>query len=105
MSSLRLLNGARPLKTVLFTSTQPEEGKTTVAMGLALAMARAGRQVLIVDGDLRRPKIHSILGVRNAKGLAEIIAGQLSAADAVQVVALSDTRRGQPYTLSVVTAG
>jgi capsular exopolysaccharide synthesis family protein len=104
-SSLRLLNGARPLKTLLFTSAQPEEGKTTVAVGLALAMARAGKRVLIVDADLRRPKVHRLLGLQNTKGLGDIIAGDLRDADAVQAVDIAALSGRQPRALSVMTSG
>jgi capsular exopolysaccharide synthesis family protein len=104
-SSLRLLNGARPLKTLLFTSAQPEEGKTTVAVGLALAMARAGKRVLIVDADLRRPKVHRLLGLQNTTGLGDIIAADLCDADAVQAVEIPAISGRQPRTLSVVTGG
>src|SRR5437773_11840260 len=47
-----------PLKTLLLTSTQPEEGKTTVAINLALTMMLAGKKTLIIDFDLRKPKLH-----------------------------------------------
>ena len=104
-SSLRLLNGARPLKTLLFTSAQPEEGKTTVAVGLALAMARAEKRVLIVDADLHRPKVHSLLGLQNTKGLGDIIAGDLRDADAVRAIQIPALSGRQPRTLSVLTSG
>jgi len=104
-SSLRLLNGVRPLKTLLFTSAQPEEGKTTVAVGLALAMARAGRRVLLIDGDLHRPKVHRLLGLQNAKGLGDVVAGGLCSADAMQAIEMPAISGRQPHALSVMTSG
>lgn len=105
MSSLRLLNGTRPLRTVLFTSAQPEEGKTTVAVGLAVAMARAGKRVLIIDADLRRPKIHRLLGLDNVSGLADIIAGRRRGGDVVQAMAIAGGADSTKCTLTALTSG
>src|SRR5262249_1464781 len=78
LSSLHLQNGTRPLKSLLLTSAQPEEGKTTVAVGLALALVRAGKRVLLVDADLRRPALHRVFGLENDNGLAEVLAGDFA---------------------------
>src|SRR3990172_6739244 len=59
----------RPLKTLLVTSTNPEEGKSTTLANLAITIAQTGSKVLIVDCDLRRPSIHSIFGIKNNVGL------------------------------------
>src|SRR2546422_9506963 len=74
MSSLELLDSNRPLKKLLVTSTRPEEGKTTVTINLALTMMLAGKRVLIVDADLRKPSIHRLLDLENARGVADILA-------------------------------
>ncbi|TAK29744.1 MAG: polysaccharide biosynthesis tyrosine autokinase [Chloroflexota bacterium] len=59
----------RPLKTLLVTSTSPEEGKSTTLANLAITIAQTGNKVLIVDCDLRRPTVHSIFGITNSAGL------------------------------------
>ncbi len=65
-----------PLKTILVSSGMPSEGKTFVATNLALNLARNNeRPVLLIDGDLRRPSIHKLLGAPNKKGLAEFLSG------------------------------
>ena len=58
---------------VLLTSTLPEEGKTTVAGALARSYALAKRKCLLADGDLRKPQVHSRFGVRNIRGLSNLL--------------------------------
>ena len=57
-------------RTILVTSGHPGEGKTAIALNLALTLVQIGRRVLIVDGDLRRPRLHKVLGVSNKEGLS-----------------------------------
>jgi polysaccharide biosynthesis transport protein len=73
-------NGDRP-RIIVITSANPGEGKTTVACNLALALAEIGpsvlmQSVLLIDGDLRRPRLHEIFGVPNRWGLADILKGK-----------------------------
>ncbi len=63
----------RPLKTLLVTSTHPEEGKSTILANLATTFAQTGNRVILVDCDLRRPSLHRIFGVRNSLGLTSAI--------------------------------
>src|SRR5688572_17573276 len=71
VSSLHLLNSSRQLKTLLITSTRPEEGKTTVTMNLALALTLAGARTVIVDADLHKPRFHEIFALDNTRGFAD----------------------------------
>jgi len=65
-----------PLKTILISSGMPSEGKTFVAANLAMSLARNSvNRILLIDGDLRRPTIHSLLGAPNSPGLSEYLAG------------------------------
>ena len=57
------------------TSAKPGEGKTLVASNLAVSMALAGRRVLLVDADLRRPRLHDVFNVSRSPGLANVITG------------------------------
>lgn len=66
-----------PSRVYLVTSTNPREGKTTLSINLATAMARQGRRTVIIDGDMRIPGLHSLLGVPNGPGLAELLAGRI----------------------------
>ena len=58
------------VKTLAVTSTSPEEGKTVVASNLAVVLAQAGRRVLLIDADMRRPTIHDVFGVPQQPGLS-----------------------------------
>jgi len=68
-------NVGRP-RVIALTSANPAEGKTTVTSNLALALAEIGRRVLLIDGDLRRPRLHDVFGVSNTWGLSDILEGQ-----------------------------
>jgi polysaccharide biosynthesis transport protein len=62
-------------KSLTITSTRPGEGKSTTAFAIAQSLARTGRKVLLVDGDLRAPSIHHLVGLPNDKGLSNFLAG------------------------------
>ena len=69
---------------MLVTSCQPEDGKSTVALNLAIVLTQLGRKVLLVDADLRRPRIHKTLGLGNRVGLSSFLSGN-SGTDALLV--------------------
>jgi len=62
-----------PLKTLLVTSAAPEEGKSTILANLAVTIAQAGKRVILVDCDLRRPSLHQIFGVDEELGLTSMV--------------------------------
>lgn len=65
-----------PLKTILVSSGMPSEGKSFVAANLAMCLARNSvNNILLIDGDLRRPTLHSLLGGPNTPGLSEYLSG------------------------------
>jgi capsular exopolysaccharide synthesis family protein len=65
-------NGNHP-RVIVMTSPAPKEGKTTVASNLALALAEINRRVLVIDADLRKPRMHDIFNVSNAEGLTNVL--------------------------------
>ncbi len=75
-TNLLFMSPDKPLKTILVTSTGPQEGKTTAASTLAEVMADSGNRVLLVDADMRRPRIHRIFDVPNGAGLSSLILGE-----------------------------
>ncbi len=68
-TNLLFLSTERPLKRILVTSAAAFEGKTSTAVSLGIVMARAGQRVLIVDTDLRKPRLHRTFGVPGDEGL------------------------------------
>ena len=62
-----------PLHTIMLTSAEPNEGKSTTAAYLAIAMGQAGRKVILVDCDLRRPKQHKLFACANIVGLSDLL--------------------------------
>ena len=74
----------RRIRTLAVTSAVPGEGKTTASINLALVTAMSvGRRVLLIDCDLRRPRVHSALGLRPKAGLAEVLTGEVTFEEAV----------------------
>ncbi len=70
-----LLSSAQELKVVAITSPGSGEGKTATSVNLAVVMAQLGRRVLLVDGDLRKPRLHEVFGISNRVGLVNVLAG------------------------------
>lgn len=71
-------------KVVVISSAVPGEGKSTVAANLALAAGEAGRSVVIVEGDLRRPRISDYLGIEGSVGLSTVLLGRVGLDEALQ---------------------
>lgn len=69
----------KEVKSVLFTSTGPQEGKSYIVANLAISMSQAGKRVLIIDADLRNPSQHKIFGLLNNTGLTTTLAENESA--------------------------
>ncbi|WP_236827127.1 MULTISPECIES: CpsD/CapB family tyrosine-protein kinase [unclassified Blastococcus] len=88
-TSLQFLNVDSPPRVIMISSAMPAEGKTTLAIHLALALAEAGKEVVLVDADLRRPRIASYLGLVNGVGLTNILAGSAEVADVAQAYSAS----------------
>jgi capsular exopolysaccharide synthesis family protein len=65
------------------TSPGPQDGKTTVAINLAVTMAQAGGRVLLIDVDLRRPRVHRSFGLKSDKGISSVMAGNVELNDAI----------------------
>jgi capsular exopolysaccharide synthesis family protein len=70
------MSPGRPLKTILVTSSGPGEGKTTTAASLAEIMADGGNRVLLVDADMRRPRLHKAFGLHSEQGLSSLVVGE-----------------------------
>jgi capsular exopolysaccharide synthesis family protein len=75
-TNILFMSPDRPLRTMVVTSPSPQEGKTTTAINLGVTMAEAGGRVLIVDTDMRRPRLHRSFGVPNQSGISTVIVGK-----------------------------
>lgn len=87
-----------PVQALLVTSTRPGEGKTMVAANLAVVFAQSGRRVLLLDADLRRPSIHRMFGLRNTRGLTDLLRSERASLDGF----IADTPQ---ELLRVITSG
>jgi capsular exopolysaccharide synthesis family protein len=105
MSSLGLMNGPRRLRRLIVTSALPGEGKTTIATCLAARLAAAGDRALIIDADLRRPRVHSLLGVSGTPGLIDLLTDQVPSAAATRQISLDGIAKGQGGALDVIPSG
>jgi polysaccharide biosynthesis transport protein len=85
-TSVQFLGVERPLRVIQVTSASKAEGKSTTVANLAVALARAGQRVTIVDCDLRRPRIHQFFGMANDIGLTSVLIGEATIGSAVQAV-------------------
>ena len=70
-------------RALVITSTAPGEGKTTVASNLAIGFAQAGQRVLLIDADMRRPRVHEVFGRRQEPGLSNVMVGNAKASQSV----------------------
>jgi capsular exopolysaccharide synthesis family protein len=91
-TSLLFFNPARPPRTILVTSSQPGEGKTSTTVHLALSLAQLASNVVVVDADMRKPRCHRALGVEPTTGLSEVLRGLVRLEDAIQPYAVMNGR-------------
>jgi succinoglycan biosynthesis transport protein ExoP len=103
-ANLRYFNVDSEIKSVLITSAAPAEGKSTVAMHLALTAAAGGSQVLLLEADLRKPTLAHRLGISPSEGLSQVLAGGRELKDAVKHVRLG-TNGADARTVDVLPTG
>jgi capsular exopolysaccharide synthesis family protein len=72
------------MRSLVVTSAGPGEGKSVVASNLALALAQAGQRVLLIDADMRRPRVHEIFGGAQEPGLSNILSGNAKSTEAIR---------------------
>jgi capsular exopolysaccharide synthesis family protein len=99
-TSVLLSTAGRAPRSLLVTSSLPGEGKTTTAVNTAVSLAQTGASVVIIDADMRRPRLRSIFGLSEQSGLSSILSSELSEAEIVALV------QKEPVSgLNVLTAG
>ena len=97
-TSLQFLGLDRPTRRIQITSALEDEGASVIAANLAVAFAGAGLRVVVVDGDLRKPALHTYFGVDGMRGFTSVLVGQSDIGDALQPIAMQGWLR-------VLTAG
>lgn len=75
-TNLLFISPDNPIRTLVVTSGGPQEGKTTTLINMGITFAQSGNRVLLVDTDMRRPRLHKSLGVPNEAGMSSLIVGQ-----------------------------
>ncbi len=85
------------LKTILVTSSAPQEGKTTVCVNLAGSFAQDNKKTLIIDCDLRKPRVHNVFKIQRYPGIVDYLFGQVSLEEIINPTEINN--------LSVITAG
>lgn len=83
-TNLQFLSVDNPPRVIVFTSSLPSEGKSTTAINVALALAEADNNVLLVDGDMRRPMLHNYLSLVGSVGFSTVLSGGASIDEALQ---------------------
>ncbi len=81
-TALQLVSSGTP-RSLLVTSANPSEGKSTSAVALAYSFAEEGKKVLLVDADMRRPSLHKALGQSNVRGMSNVLNGEAAMKDAI----------------------
>jgi len=84
-TSLMLSSAGHAPRTLLITSSQPAEGKTTTSVNTAISLAQTGAAVLIIDADLRRPRVHRVFGLKNNAGLSNYLASEGDLSSLIQI--------------------
>ena len=82
-TSLLFMSPDKPLKALLISSSVPQEGKTTVAINLAISMAQSGDRVVIVDTDMRRPRVHKSFGIKAERGISAALLGEVGVGEVI----------------------
>jgi capsular exopolysaccharide synthesis family protein len=89
-TSIMFSAAGRPMKCIAFTSTMAQEGKTSTVTNLAISFSQLNQKVLVIEADLRRPRLHLIFKVRRIKGMSNYLAGQTPLIEAAQVTSIEN---------------
>jgi len=99
-TSILLSTAGHAPKSLLITSSLPSEGKTTTATNTAISLAQTGARVLLIDADMRRPRLHSVFDLENGLGLSTLLSSETSEAEILKAVKLDPGTK-----LNLLTSG
>ncbi|MDO9085198.1 MAG: polysaccharide biosynthesis tyrosine autokinase [Anaerolineaceae bacterium] len=88
----------RPIETILITSSDPKEGKTTIVTNLGVVFAQMGKKVTLIDADLRKPTLHRKIGLQNRTGLTSLFVRSMETLELI-------TQKSAMPNLNVITSG
>jgi len=89
-TSILLSNSHKPPKSFLVSSALPGEGKTATAANLAVAFSQLAEKVLIVDADLRKPRVHRVFRVKNVEGLSNYLTGKITLKESIKMSSIDN---------------
>jgi len=92
-TNLEFVNFDKDVKSILLTSPEPSQGKSTTIVNLAVALLRSGKRVAVIGADLRRPALHRFFKISNSRGVSTVVTGGTSLDDALQVLSFGDHAR------------
>lgn len=96
-TSLSFLTDHGVPRSILLTSTRPNEGKSTSSLALGVVLAGTGKRILLIDGDMRNPSLHQMLGIDNSMGMSNYLSGSDNFAELI--------KQNTSYNFDVMTAG
>lgn len=99
-TSILLSTAGHAPKSLLITSSLPSEGKTTTATNTAISLAQTGAKVLIIDADMRRPRLHSVFNIENGDGLSTLLSTELTEQEILGVI-----KQDEGTKLNLLTSG
>jgi capsular exopolysaccharide synthesis family protein len=92
-TSILLSTAGHAPKSLLVTSSLPAEGKTTTATNTAISLAQTGAKVLLIDADMRRPRLHSVFGIGNGEGLSTLLSSEVNKDEIIDIIKRDETTK------------
>lgn len=89
-TNLIFMGSEQPLRSMLVTSAGPREGKTTASVSMAAVMAQSGSTVVLVDADMRKPRLHKVFGLESTIGLSSVLMGEATLDEVIQATRVAD---------------